>query len=77
MSFPDKDDWLTEFTRHLDRLSVLKVKMLDRGLARAKAHCPKCGGKNTLQLALAPSRRSRGALRWSCETEGCHFSGME
>lgn len=59
------------------KISDCKWSMIARRLRRAKAHCPICDGKNTLQLALAPQSRDRSGyhIQWSCSK--CKYSGME
>lgn len=71
------ESWLAQYVRHLGRISQLKQKMRDRRLSVAKAHCPKCGGDNTLILRLAPNKRTGGAIRWKCGNQFCGFEGME
>ncbi len=73
---PKDESWLTRYVEGLPKVMECKTKMVARGLTRAKANCPACGGKDAMQLALAPNRRDRSGFhaRWWC---GCGFQGME
>ena len=67
---------LQKFFRGIPKVMQCKKQMVERNLTRAKAHCPICEGRNTLQLALTPNRRDKLGFhaRWRCQ---CGFSGME
>jgi len=54
----------------------LKSVMQQKGLTRAKAKCPACGGAETLQGKLVPHGR-RHHLRMWCTTPGCNTQVWE
>ncbi len=54
----------------------LKSVMQQKGLTRAKAKCPACGGADTLQGKLAPRGRSQHLRMW-CTTPGCNTQVWE
>lgn len=56
--------------------SKLKRAMQRRGLLRAKAKCPRCGGAETLQGKLVPHGRSQHLRMW-CTTAGCNTQVWE
>lgn len=67
------------FARHvalvLETSIKLKRSMIKRGLRRARAICPRCGGGDgTLQGALVGPRNH---LRMWCDTPGCSMEVME
>lgn len=54
----------------------LKSVMQRKGLLRAKAKCPACGGAETLQGKLVPRGRGHHLRMW-CTTPGCNTTVWE
>lgn len=79
----EHDDFMKHMGMVLEVGAKLKKVMVARGLAVAKAECPKCKVVGALhgRLITGPNagrhRRSGGAFRMWCDTPDCGVAMME
>jgi len=67
----------------LEFAMAMKKQMVERCIGAATKNCPICGGKDTIHARLITGanagrhRKSGGAFRMWCSTEGCGTQLME